>query len=267
MTTLRIRHETTYSFDEPVQYGLQQLRLTPKSTGAQTVKHWRTDITGGARQLFFDDEHNNRVELVAVEPGVDRITIVSEGEVGMSDTSGVHGPHAGYVPLWLFERTTPLTRPGPRCRALLREVDPALGPLEKLHALSHVISGAVEYLVGTSTATSTAEDAAVAGSGVCQDHAHIFLACARAAGIPARYVSGYLKMDDRDQQEATHAWVEGHVEGLGWVGFDVSNAISPDTRYVRVATGLDYLGAAPITGFRFGAPGESLHVALEVRQD
>ena len=63
MTTLRIRHETTYSFDEPVQYGLQQLRLTPKSTGAQTVKHWRTDITGGARQLFFDDEHRNIAEV------------------------------------------------------------------------------------------------------------------------------------------------------------------------------------------------------------
>ena len=63
---------------------------------------------------------------------------------------------------------------------------------------------------------------------------------ARALEVPARYVSGYLMMDDRVDQEATHAWAEAFVEGLGWVGFDISNGISPDPRYVRVATGRDY---------------------------
>jgi transglutaminase-like putative cysteine protease len=83
--------------------------------------------------------------------------------------------------------------------------------------------------------------------GVCQDHAQIFIAAARALEIPARYVSGYLMMDDRIEQEATHAWAEAWVQGLGWVGFDVSNGISPDPRYVRVATGprLSRRGALP----------------------
>jgi len=99
---------------------------------------------------------------------------------------------------------------------------------------------------------------------VCQDHAHIFIGAARAAGIPARYISGYLMMDDRIDQEATHAWAEAHVEGLGWVGFDVSNGICPDPRYVRVATGSDYRDAAPITGISIGATAEVLTVGVAV---
>lgn len=85
-------------------------------------------------------------------------------------------------------------------------------------------------------------------------------------GIPARYVSGYLMMDDRIEQDAGHAWAEAHVEGLGWVGFDISNGISPDARYVRVATGRDYSDAAPITGIRYGARDEAMHVKLAVEQ-
>ena len=85
-------------------------------------------------------------------------------------------------------------------------------------------------------------------------------------GIPARYVSGYLMMNDRIEQDAGHAWAEAHVDGLGWVGFDISNAISPDPRYVRVATGRDYAEAAPITGLSFGGGKTELTVALAVEQ-
>ena len=84
--------------------------------------------------------------------------------------------------------------------------------------------------------------------------------------FPARYVSGYLMMNDRAEQDASHAWAEAYVDGIGWIGFDVSNAISPDARYVRVATGLDYREAAPVSGLRFGHGGETLKVNIEVQQ-
>jgi transglutaminase-like putative cysteine protease len=84
--------------------------------------------------------------------------------------------------------------------------------------------------------------------------------------VPTRYVSGYLMMNDRIDQEATHAWAEAHLDGLGWVGFDISNGISPDTRYVRVATGRDYTEAAPVTGISFGSSEQELRVALAVEQ-
>ncbi len=264
---LSISHRTTYSYDAPVEYALQQLRLTPKSRGAQTVLNWTTTVTGGKRELRFEDHHANTVELISVDPGAEQITILSEGEVELRDTAGVHGPHAGFMPLWLFERHTPLTKPGARCRKLVQGLGSGLTPLEKLHKLSETIGGVVAYRTGTSDATSSAEDALASGSGVCQDHAHVFIACARAAGIPARYVSGYLMLNDREAQDATHAWAEAWLPDLGWVGFDVSNAMSPDDRYVRVATGLDYSEAAPVNGFRFGTADEALSVAVEVRQD
>ena len=125
---------------------------------------------------------------------------------------------------------------------------------------------AVPYRIGATGPDTSAEAAIDLGAGVCQDHAHIFIAAARAMGYPARYVSGYLMMPDRVQQDATHAWAEAHVPGLGWVGFDVSNAISPDQRYVRVATGLDYRDAAPVAGLHYGATGEALAVDIEVQQ-
>ena len=93
-----------------------------------------------------------------------------------------------------------------------------------------------------------------------------FNAPARARGVPARYVRGYLMLKDRVEQDAGHAWAEAMVEGLGWVGFDISNGISPDPHYVRVATGRDYRDAAPVTGIRYGAHDETLHVKLAVAQ-
>ena len=102
-----------------------------------------------------------------------------------------------------------------------------------------------------------------AGTGVCQDHAHVFVTAARLLGLPARYVSGYLFVED-GQEDASHAWAEVAVEGLGWVGFDVANQISPDERYVRLAVGLDYREAAPISGVRRGAGGETLEVDVSV---
>jgi len=105
--------------------------------------------------------------------------------------------------------------------------------------------------------------------GVCQDHAQIMITAARELGHPARYVSGYLMMTDRIDQDATHAWAEVHMDDIGWVGFDVSNGYSPDERYVRVATGLDYRDAAPISGLRIdnsAGGNETMQVSIQVQQ-
>ena len=73
-------------------------------------------------------------------------------------------------------------------------------------------------------------------------------------------------MNDRITQDATHAWAEIFIPHLGWTGFDVSNQISPDDRYVRVATGLDYSEAAPISGLTLGGQNESISVDVQVQQ-
>ena len=262
---LNITHTTRYAFDDPVIYGLQQLRKTPKNSHQQTVISWKTGVEGGKKELSFEDHNNNTVELISFEKETTELVVQCAGEVEIADTSGVVGPHRGPAPLWLFRRATPRTRAGAGCRALIREVT-GEGELDRLHALSQVIHDKVAYEKGVSHAGWTAEEALAEGRGVCQDHAHIFVACAREMGLPARYVSGYLMIEDRTAQDATHAWAEAHVDGLGWVGFDVSNRISPDARYVRVATGLDYAEAAPVTGTRVGGAGEALSVEIEVAQ-
>jgi transglutaminase-like putative cysteine protease len=134
-----------------------------------------------------------------------------------------------------------------------------------LHELMDAIGAAVAYEPGHTGAATTAEAALAAGKGVCQDHAHIFIATARA-GLPARYVSGYLLLADRVEQEAGHGWAEVHVAGLGWVGFDVSNAKCPDGGYVRLAVGADYRDAAPVKGIARGGGFGELSVALAVEQ-
>ena len=263
---LSIRHTTRYVFAEPVAHGVQRLRLTPKETQGQRIIDWTMTYQGARKELEYDDQNHNHVTLVSVEGGASEVVVSCCGTVETEDHAGVIGRHAGHMPLWAFLGHTPLTRPGPRLRQLVGTVERTPDRVEMLHRLSSVVHGAVSYETGTTHVNTTAEEAVGHGLGVCQDHAHVFIAAARMLDIPARYVSGYLMMNDRIHQEATHAWAEAWVEGLGWVGFDISNQISPDPRYVRVATGRDYRDAAPITGVSFGAATEDLQVELAVEQ-
>lgn len=264
---LSVRHTTQYAFSQPVAHGLQRLRLRPKTTHGQVVHEWNTDLVGGRVEVEYDDHHNNHIALVSLDQGTTELSITCSGIVETADRAGIVGPHVGLVPLWLFLRQTDLTKPGPRMRALVSQIQADKSEtLTRLHSLSSAVLQALAYEIGHTDVTTSAEQALEAGRGVCQDHAHVFVGCARAAGIPARYVSGYLMMNDRIDQEAGHAWAEAHVNGLGWVGFDVSNGISPDARYVRVASGCDYRDAAPVTGISIGAGEAAMAVSLAVEQ-
>ncbi|MDE2562265.1 MAG: transglutaminase family protein [Sphingomonadales bacterium] len=263
---LAVDHVTRYRFEAPVYHGLQRLRLTPKHTSGQRVLDWDMALEGAKREVEYEDHNYNRVTLISLDEGTREVVIRCTGTVDTADAAGVIGRHAGFLPLWHFLRPTELTRPGPQVRSLLSEFDACDERLPLLHALSARIGERVAYEGGHTDTETSAEDALAAGHGVCQDHAHVFITACRVLEIPARYVSGYLMMDDRVEQEAGHAWAEAHVDHLGWVGFDVSNGICPDARYVRVATGADYREAAPVTGIRFGTHGEELHVSLAVAQ-
>lgn len=264
---LSIRHSTRYRFAEPVAHGLQRLRLTPKETQGQKILDWTMEYEGAREELSYEDQNHNHVTLISVLEGARDVAVTCHGTVQTEDKAGVIGLHAGHLPLWAFLGHTELTRPGPRIRQLIASIERSPdGLVPTLHNLSAGIRERVAYDTGHTHVDTPAEEACAAGHGVCQDHAQIFIAAARTLEIPARYVSGYLMMDDRIEQEATHAWAEAWVHGLGWVGFDISNGISPDPRYVRVATGRDYRDAAPITGISFGVVAEELSVELAVAQ-
>lgn len=262
---LKVNHTSTYSYDAPVDYALQQVRLTPKNNQQQTVLDWSVDIEDGHEELSFNDQHSNHTLTVSIDAGKTTIKINAHGTVETHDNSGILGKVRSSAPLWLFKKSTDRTKAGRQIKMLSKIIDPE-NPLDGLHSLSSETLNTVAYQTGETFFDTSAEEAVSLGKGVCQDHAQIFISAARHAGMPARYVSGYLMMDDRIDQDATHAWAEVYIDKLGWVGFDVSNGISPDERYIRIATGLDSKEAAPISGIRLGTAAESMIVSLQVQQ-
>lgn len=262
---LTISHLTEYRLDQPGHFVLQEVRLTPKTDAAQRVESWRVMLEKGSVEAAFDDHLGNRTMLFSCDGGDGVLRLRAEGVVETTDRAGVAGHHRGFAPLWLFLRETSLTAIGDRVRALAAAAPPGEA-LSRIHALCSAVADAVRYDTEADP-LMTAEASLEAGRGVCQDQAHVFIAAARTLGIPARYVSAYLFTPDAASAQASHAFAEAHVEGLGWVGFDPANRQSPDARYVRIATGLDYYEAAPVRGLRIGAGGgEQLAVNVQVQQ-
>jgi transglutaminase-like putative cysteine protease len=263
---LKISHTTRYSYDQPVNYALQKIRLRPYDTPQQTVTDWSLDIVGGKKEAAYNDHYGNCVELISAEPNTTKIEITAHGTIETHETAGVLGKVYGCAPLWHFMQETALTKAGRGVVSLSKKIGKMGDPITDLHALSDEILKRVPYVAGQTGVDTTVEEAIKIGAGVCQDHAQIFIAAVRNAGFPARYVSGYLMINNQVDQDASHGWAEVHLESLGWVGFDVSNGISPDSRYVRLAIGQDASQAAPISGMRLGSGRESMIVSLQVQQ-
>ncbi|MFT7107499.1 MAG: transglutaminase-like putative cysteine protease [Yoonia sp.] len=263
---LSIRHTTTYRYDQPVDYALQKVRLCPLHSAVQTVLNWDVSVKGGVIETHYEDHYGNHVDLVNVDRSAVEVAISASGTVETHDPTGILGKLYGRAPLWHFQQATMATTAGAGIKELAKCVGAEIDRVDALHRLSERILTATPYEIGKTSNGTLAEEALQIGAGVCQDHAQIFIAAARFQGIPARYVSGYLMINDQIDQDATHAWAEAHVDDLGWVGFDVSNGVSPDERYVRIAVGRDARDASPNEGIRMGAAQEQMMVSLQVQQ-
>ncbi len=133
--------------------------------------------------------------------------------------------------------------------------------IERLHRLMAAVHAAMAYEPGAAESHGGAVEAFALRRGDAREFAHVFIACARWLDIPARFVSGYLATEASPQ--GLFAWAEAEAPGLGWLAFDAVNDVCPDLRYVRVAVGLDALGAAPYrTGHSSGA---SAQIDAQVR--
>jgi transglutaminase-like putative cysteine protease len=191
------------------------------------------------------------------------------GVVDTQDTHGIVARTIERLPPTLYLRETALTAPDIAIDEIAEATrkDAGNDTLTLLHALMKRLNAEMTFDTEPTQAETTAAEAFAGRRGVCQDGTHIFIAAARHLGIPARYISGhFFRDDDVTAQDAGHAWAESYVDKLGWVGFDPTNGISPTEAHVRVAVGLDYLGAAPVRGTRYGGGGETLKVAVNVDQ-
>jgi transglutaminase-like putative cysteine protease len=263
---LQVRHQTAYRYSQPITYAIQTLRLTPRPHDGLAVNSWRVRGEGRNELPAFTDGFGNLAHCHTVNRIHDHAVITVEGEVETHDTGGaVKGVHETLPPLF-FLRWTALTSVNKDIEQLA--VDSAKGGklLDRLDALMEGVRRRVDYRTGVTDTMTTAAEALAAGGGVCQDHAHLFIAAARSLGIPARYVGGYLWTGKSDQEyEASHAWAEAYADDLGWIGFDPSNRTRPTEAYIRTATGLDYWSAAPIRGVWRGEADEDLTVKVRVQ--
>jgi transglutaminase-like putative cysteine protease len=266
---IRISHLTSYRFEKPATSVIQMLRLTPRNHDGQYVARWRIDVSTDCRLDQHEDAFGNIIHAFTADGPFGEFAVAVEGEVETRDTQGVVRGAVERFPPSLYLRETALTSPDANIAAFAAASrDAAQGNV--LNLLHLMLSRLHDEMVYDTAPTQVATPAAAAFAlqrGVCQDLAHVFIAAARSLAIPARYVGGYFHREDGvNEQEAGHAWAEAFVPGLGWVAFDPANCVCATDAHVRVAVGLDYLGAAPLRGTRYGGAGEALSVKVRVDQ-
>lgn len=266
---IRINHSTRYTYERPVRSLGQMLRVTPRPTSGQTVRSWRVATVPFLPLRTAYDAFGNVVTLLFTDQPLRALDIEVSGEIETRDTGGVLSEAREPLDPLVFLRETPLTHCDAALAAFTEEIAGGGGaPLEVLHRLLHAVHDAMVFDPDSTHPATAASEAFGLGRGVCQDLAQVFIVAARRLEIPARYVSGHFARGDGVvDQAASHAWAEALVPDLGWVGFDPTNGISAGEQHIRVATALDYLGAAPVRGSRSGGGEEAMTVELRVEPD
>ena len=262
---IAVTHETRYVYDAPVRSSTQYLRLVPRDTARQRVIEWKLDTP--APTVRTQDGFGNVLDVLTLDKPVTEIRIVASGTVETSAVVDQPSDFAG-LPLspLLFLRATGLTRPDPAIAALAEGFRRGAGALAGLRELAAAVRQRIRPKIGETGFYPRAADALAAGAGLPQDLAHVFIACCRYLGVPARYACGYVYLPERAaDRSAGHSWAEAWVDER-WHSFDVALGGSIGERHVKVAMGADHLDACPIRGMRIGGAHETMTVRAQVRQ-
>lgn len=259
---LNIQHETVYRYSTPVDYTIQHLRLTPRNEAHQQAIDWK--ITTPGKYQRHTDAYGNLGHILVLDRPHEEIRITVNGRVEISKENAHLPSDGGEVPLLAYLHPTHLTSADDAILDLSQAAHRSKrGAIDSMFKLIDGIQQSIAYIPGTTQVTSTAAEVLDAGAGVCQDHAHVFIACCRALDLPARYVSGYIHPGDTDHA-ASHAWADVWLEGMGWVSFDVTNANFAASEHCRLAVGRDYLDACPVRGVRHGGGVEAMEVNVRI---
>ena len=264
---IRVIHSTICRYDPPATGAIQVLRLTPRNFEGQHVVRWRIDVTPDARLAAHEDAFGNLTHVFTADGPLPEWRIEVDGVVETQSSEGVVRGTVERFPPSLFLRDTALTEPNAAvcefAEAIRTETDGEV--LVVLHALLDRLHADMTYDPDPNRPAVDAAKTFARKGGGASDVTHLFIGAAHSLGIPARFIAGYYCKGDSVAQLG-HAWAEAHVPGLGWVGFDTAHGLCPTDAHVRVAVGLDALGAAPIRGTRYGAGDEALEVAIAIGQ-
>jgi len=257
---LDVVHTTQYAYDSPVRASTQYLRLTPRDSARQSVVSWQIEAPG--TPTHTTDGYGNVLHVLTLDKPVSEIRIRVSGTV---ETRPAYDEGADPVPLspLVFTRPTALTRAEGELAAFAERFRRGAGSPTGLEALAAAVLKKMPFTPGGTHAGNSAAEAFALGSGVCQDHTHVFVACCRRLGVPARYVSGYIYA--KGAGVASHAWAEAWVVDR-WRSFDIANSRPAGEDHIKLAIGADYLDACPIRGTRIGGGGETMVAVASVAQ-
>jgi transglutaminase-like putative cysteine protease len=274
---LRIRHTTSFTYAADVSASYNEARMRPVSSDSQLVLSSTLQVEPSASLHEYTDYWGTRVTSFEV--------ITPHRSLSVSSTSLVEArpkQHVGHPISWeqlrsrcltdmeLIEQLgqTRLTEPAEDVVLLAEEIlSQRLNPCETATAIARAVGESMEYMQGVTGVHSTAAEAWEEKKGVCQDITHITLGALRSAGIPARYVSGYLHprpepVVGESVRGESHAWVEWFCGQ--WVGFDPTNLIDIADRHVLVGAGRDYSDVPPLHGVYAGPRASDLAVSVEI---
>jgi transglutaminase-like putative cysteine protease/predicted glutamine amidotransferase len=285
---LRWVHRTSYRYAIPVERSSHLLRLFPMVDRLQRPLESEVSISVEGRSHDFEDVFGNRARRVLLETPYRELTIVSRAKVETLDTDplGFDRRHMrSAIPLvwmpWQRNMLQPYLQPPELPESeLLELLDYAMRFVERNDAnlldtlldLNDAIHREYQYMPGATHLGTTAFDVYAARRGVCQDFTNLFICLARLMGVPARYVCGYLFIDSREganrqQAQASHAWVQVYLPEVGWRGLDPTNGVVASTQHIRCAVGRNYLDATPTSGTIYvGGGGETLEVEVQVER-
>jgi transglutaminase-like putative cysteine protease len=288
--TYEVTHRTEYEYESEVAPSYSQLHLLPRDLPGQRCRSSRVTVDPEPEDLReHPDFFGNRVTYLAIAEPHRALSVTSRSVVEVQARD--HGPSllaqrpweevrdaardprgAEHVEAAQFALDSPLVAAAPAFAAYALECfSPGCDLLEGVSALSTRIHGDFAYKPGSTSVSTPLPEVFAEREGVCQDFAHIGIACLRSIGLPARYVSGYMETDPPPGRpkltgaDVSHAWLSVLVPGAGWLDVDPTNDQLVNHRYVVTAFGRDYSDVPPLIGVIFTeGRTKSMKVAVDV---
>ena len=266
-----ITHRTAYTYFEPVSVCHNVLRLAPRNTLRQVCRHVAVRINPEPNTVReYEDFFGNKVIYFSIEKEHARLTVDVQSEVdivGELDGTG----DSGDIRQFVFE--TPMTAWDEEIERYARvSFQPGRSVLEAAGDLMRRIYTDFEFTPGFTTISTPVAVVMKERKGVCQDYAHLAIACIRSVGLPVRYVSGYIETvppagtEKLIGADASHAWFSVYDPAMGWMDFDPTNNMIPGDQHITIGWGRDYADIAPMKGIILSSGSHGLKVSVDVKR-
>ncbi len=280
---LEIRYANEFVYDEAVTESHNLLRACPANTETQTLISYRVEVEPGTPAHYYADYWGTRVDEFAILSPHTTLRVFAEStvetrahpapeeEVALADYRGVAPGHTEYL------LPSPHARWDGAISSMAAEViGNAEGAIDAVTQIQESVGAVLSYAPGATFVGMDISDVLDQGKGVCQDFAHLAIAMYRSAGIPARYVSGYLYASDQtvavtptdpEVEIQTHAWVEVLIPGFGWWALDPTNHQRAGELHIKIGHGRDYEDVMPLRGVYHGMAAHALGVRVQITRE